>query len=222
MRPKVQFERAVTKAYECLVERDVRTLPVDVEGLLRAQRNTHVLSVEQASEKLNKPLWLLNKDLQIAEAWTYRMVDEAGEMHYVVLLRREAIHPARLRFNMAHELGHIVLGHDGGNDNEEREADCFAIHLLCPAPVMREMMNGQHLVWAEQVAARCFVSVASVQSIARKPARPVRRELEERVAEQLKGQGEKYLIHPSRTRLWHRVQVGAYISGAYDPVPTEA
>lgn len=222
MRPKVQFERAVTTAYECLVKNNVRALPVDVESLLSHYRNTHVLDVEQAADMLNKPTWLLNKDLQMAEAWTYRMSDAAGETHYVVLLRREGVHPARLRFNMAHELGHIALGHEGSNENEEREANCFAMHLLCPVPVLREMMNGQKQVWAEQVAAKCFVSVAAVQSIARRPARPVRRALENQVAELLEGQGEAYLVHPARTRLWHRVPVGTYVSGAYDPEPTDA
>lgn len=60
-----------------------------------------------------------------------------------------AQHPAsRRRFNIAHELGHIVLGHDrlspeaGGPRDLEREADAFAAALLLPeAELRRELKN---------------------------------------------------------------------------------
>lgn len=56
----------------------------------------------------------------------------------------------RVRFTLAHEIGHIVLGHlsefretDGGgltreqNETLEREANAFAAELLTPLPVLR-------------------------------------------------------------------------------------
>jgi Zn-dependent peptidase ImmA (M78 family) len=52
---------------------------------------------------------------------------------------------ARIRFTVAHELGHYVLGHgDAGcpcpsRAEEEREADRFAAALLLPAAVLRSM-----------------------------------------------------------------------------------
>lgn len=38
----------------------------------------------------------------------------------------------RIRFTIAHEIGHIVLGHLEKNKNFENEANCFARNLLCP------------------------------------------------------------------------------------------
>ena len=52
---------------------------------------------------------------------------------------------------LAHELGHIVLRHTGQSDAEEAEANCFAGHLLCPMPAIRNMA-------AEEVATSCYVS----------------------------------------------------------------
>ena len=38
----------------------------------------------------------------------------------------------RIRFTIAHEIGHIALGHEESNDETESEADYFARHLLVP------------------------------------------------------------------------------------------
>lgn len=46
----------------------------------------------------------------------------------------------RIRFTLAHELGHLALGHPGTNKKEyEHEADLFASYLLAPSPlIMRD------------------------------------------------------------------------------------
>ena len=38
----------------------------------------------------------------------------------------------RIRFTIAHEIGHIALGHEESNDETESETDYFARHLLVP------------------------------------------------------------------------------------------
>lgn len=41
-----------------------------------------------------------------------------------------------VRFTIAHEIGHFVLGHsDTDGPGAEKEANCFARNLLCPLPV---------------------------------------------------------------------------------------
>ena len=209
MRPKTRFELATTLAYQCLLARNVRTLPVSPESMLRNCANTRLLTVEQAAEALGQPLEWIEKDVSVAEAWTYNLRDENGQPHYIVIVNRD-VHPARLNFNLAHELGHILLEHRGGNQNEEWEADCFAMHLLCPAPVVRQMMNRRGRVWAEQVAAQCFVSVSAVMTAARLPGRPVDQALEAQVAELLQGTAEPYETDEERTRLWHPVNMRRY------------
>lgn len=64
---------------------------------------------------------------------------------FVILLGRDAQYPAPIAFTLAHELGHIILGHlsspgaivdfgdasgDGPSDKEELAADQFALELL--------------------------------------------------------------------------------------------
>lgn len=42
------------------------------------------------------------------------------------------------RFVLAHELGHIRLGHCEDDKVSDSEANCFARNLLCPVPVIQE------------------------------------------------------------------------------------
>lgn len=227
MRPKVRFELATTLAYQCLLARNVRTLPVSPESMLRNCANTRLLTVEQAAEAMHQPLYRVERDLSVAEAWTYRLHGEDGQRHYIVVVNRD-VHPGRLNFNLAHELGHILMEHWGENQNEEQEADCFAMHLLCPVPAVRQMMNADGRAWAEQVAAQCFVSVSAVQTAARLPGRPVNQALEAQVAELLAGAAEPYETDPQRTRLWHPVSMEKYtarvpgtLKVALDPLEPE-
>jgi len=62
--------------------------------------------------------------------------------------------PARQRFTVAHELGHYALSHDpdkypvllrfpelNGEDDIEKEANCFAANLLVPKELLRETIK---------------------------------------------------------------------------------
>ncbi|MDR0223179.1 MAG: ImmA/IrrE family metallo-endopeptidase [Oscillospiraceae bacterium] len=48
----------------------------------------------------------------------------------------------RLNWTLAHEVGHIVLGHRGDGEAEEREANGFAAELLMPEPVISALASG--------------------------------------------------------------------------------
>jgi len=71
------------------------------------------------------------------------------EGRFAILLSRDAGYPAPVAFTLAHELGHIMLGHIGeaeaivdledpaiarDGDEQEREADRFALTLLTGSP----------------------------------------------------------------------------------------
>ncbi|HLH43207.1 MAG TPA: XRE family transcriptional regulator [Bryobacteraceae bacterium] len=56
-----------------------------------------------------------------------------------------AITGDRLRFNLAHELGHIILHQGGGGPNIEDEADRFASEFLMPADEIRSSLHRLNL-----------------------------------------------------------------------------
>lgn len=56
-----------------------------------------------------------------------------------------------IRFTLAHEIGHIVLGHIDDNAITDKEANCFARNILCPI----QISDGFH-VETEQEYVDCF------------------------------------------------------------------
>lgn len=57
------------------------------------------------------------------------------EGKYLIFYNDKDPYPV-IRFTVAHELGHFVLGHsDEDGPAAEKEANCFARNLLCPLPV---------------------------------------------------------------------------------------
>lgn len=65
-----------------------------------------------------------------------------GQPPLILLNRR---HPAdRMRFTLAHELGHLVM-HRFPNPNMEDEANAFASALLLPEREMREVFSGRRI-----------------------------------------------------------------------------
>lgn len=54
-----------------------------------------------------------------------------------IILYNETKPYYNMRFTIAHEIGHAVLGHSEENQLwEEQEANCFARNLLCPIPTV--------------------------------------------------------------------------------------
>ena len=74
--------------------------------------------------------------------------------NYIIFLNEEMIE-SRKRFTIAHEIGHILLGHhhkdgynlianDGLDTDVEKEANMFARILLCPPQIIRYLPKNPH------------------------------------------------------------------------------
>ena len=99
-----------------------------------------------------------------------------------VLLGKDSSYPATLAFYVAHELGHIALGHvaadrqivdlegevlaGDGEDEEEREADAFALELLTGSPDPVVLPTGPGRAHGRAVA---HAAVESAQGLAIDP-----------------------------------------------------
>lgn len=154
------YDRAATMACRCLLKLNVTTLPVRPLEILRRCHNTAVYTYQQAAEHLHIEEAEFDRRYGEADAFTLRQ----GQ-HYVVCYR-EGGNPARLNFTLAHELGHILLRHTEDAAADEAEANCFAGHLLCPAPVL-----AGHT--AETLATACYVSRAAAQAaLSQRPGTP--------------------------------------------------
>lgn len=181
MRRTPDMLRAARLAYRVLAAQEISTLPVDPLRLLRSCRDTAVFTSADAADILNIKEAKLDRLFAVSEAVTFLDTGE-GAARYIVLYRPGG-NPARLRFTLAHELGHRVLGHRTREPADEREADCFASHLLCPQPVLTCVDTPGELATA------CYVSLSCAKAAFRRVAYREEGDALRRVEQLLSGSG---------------------------------
>lgn len=136
-------------AWKCLIDHKITTLPVDIIRIARAS-DLHVIKDSHVSV--------------LAPLENGRSYYD-GKNWYIVYNDKSPLPLAR--FTVAHELGHIFLGHElkylkysraraiQQRPNFEIEADRFAIRLLSPACVLW----GLGLHSPEEIASYCHIDL---------------------------------------------------------------
>ncbi len=197
------MSRAAAMAYRVLIRRGVSALPVHPLEILSACRNTVVWADVTAAEQLKIPREVLLRQLANAEAITFRQTIQ-GETRFIVVYR-EGGNPARLRFTLAHELGHRLL-HRGDEPDMEREADCFASHLLCPRPTLGRLCARENTFSVEQAAVLAYVSASALQRLSRVEELVVSPEILSAADELLADWAQRVALPPQRPGQ-HRLQI---------------
>lgn len=137
-------------AWACLIDHQITELPVD---LLKITNNSGIVILKN-SEVCKLSGCENGASVLDGDTW-YLIYDDEATL-------------GRRRFTIAHELGHIFLGHEllngyhGRSFNtdkpqSEREADMFAARLLSPACVLWAL----DLHTAEEIAKVCETSIAA-------------------------------------------------------------
>lgn len=134
-------------AWRCLLNFKVSSLPVDVLGIARTA-NIHVVRNSLVHELSGQ-----EKGAALTNCRDWIIIYDDTQPVDVC------------RFTLAHELGHVFLGHDlkyakyagiqefVGKGKSEQQADAFALRLLCPACILHDL----GLTTAEQIATVCRV-----------------------------------------------------------------
>ena len=141
-------------AWQCLIDFHVDHLPVNVSEIAWSA-GVHVVK----NSRFNK--------LRPGEhARSYF----DGETWIIVY--NDAEDPVVSRFAIAHELGHYFLGHaaacakfahlrePGKKSKSEQQADMFALRLLCPACVLKDM----NVTSAEELAHICRIPLPQAEA----------------------------------------------------------
>lgn len=124
-----KYKQARNASWQCLIDYKVNSLPVKVSQIAK-QSDITLLK--------NSAVNLLSEN----ESGTTLM---QNDKLYIIYADEQS--PQRCRFTIAHELGHIFLGHlfskDGNGfattDDAEHSANVFARDLLAPACVLHEL-----------------------------------------------------------------------------------
>ena len=156
-----KYKNARNASWQCLIDYNIDSLPVKVS---RIAKQTDIVLLK------NSVVNLLSEN----ESGITLMQDDKL---YIVYADEQS--PQRCRFTIAHELGHIFLGHlfskDGNGfattDDAERLANVFARDLLSPACVLHEL----HATDAAAIANLCDISLEAATYRAERMAELERR-----------------------------------------------
>jgi hypothetical protein len=135
------IERAREAAILLLLEQNPAVMPVQVPKL-RFPVSILFDSMEGFCRVTNATMEQLSGWDCLQDGCTL-VINRKGHRCYLVLYHTNQS-GQRLNFTLAHEAGHILLGHTGDGDREEREANAFAAELLMPRILARELMRRFH------------------------------------------------------------------------------
>ena len=184
------YRQARDAAWQLLIDCHISSLPVSVSGICR---------------KLGYPLYSYRKaEKAIAEAGLSDQCQTSDGFTFVAggkpyIFYSDVCSPARQRFTVAHELGHVVLSHVGegtytvrnrepspSDEPIETQANQFAARILAPACVLHAL----GVTAAEEISRVCGISMQAAEFRAARLA-------------VLEGRG-KYLSHPLERRVFEQ------------------
>lgn len=157
------YQNAGDAAWRILLDCKVNRLPVDLNVICKS------LGVRTVSYRA--------ADTMISERGLSEIIAKSDGLTFYagdtpIVLYNEFCSAGRIRFTVAHELGHIVLGHVApggvtvanrdpapGDDPQETAANQFAARLLAPACVLW----GLDLHTSEEIAQACHISKQAAQ-----------------------------------------------------------
>lgn len=140
-------ERVLDAAYGCLLEQEWRTLPVEPEAF---KLDAVILSFQAYAQLAEIPVTRLLKEPALAEGCSV-----SGLHGRNILLFNADAPVSRQRFTVAHELGHLLLGHTLQDGRQESEADYFASVLLMPDALLAALQR-RRLLLTEAFLMRIF------------------------------------------------------------------
>lgn len=81
-----------------------------------------------------------------------------GDTVYIILYNNRVRSHGRRSFTLAHEIGHIILGHEDDGPVQEAEANHFAAQLLLPAALVWELLEHSGFTLSAHELARIFAT----------------------------------------------------------------
>jgi len=122
------YRKATNMAYRVLCRLGISELPITIFPVINRFPHLRLISYSQCCERHGMS-WVELMGLNISDRG---YICRKGKR--AVIFYNDRINPEIIRFTLAHELGHYVLGHTEDNSVTDREANCFARNFLCPVP----------------------------------------------------------------------------------------
>lgn len=157
---KANFIKARSKASEILVlQDDFLNFPIDVKKIKIPNSEIRFASYNDYAEQVGMDINLLTNNGQFEDAMIYR------KNNTILILYNDKIDSkGRILWNLAHEVGHVVLEHTSQNEKEEIEANTFASQLLLPQCLLKSLILGGKKISINYLQEKFGLSISASQS----------------------------------------------------------
>lgn len=141
------YAKAQKKAYDVATSCNQEKLPLSVKKIIRSFRNLHLQKYTDFAKSRSLSMNEVFDILDSEDGCLWRRSDNV----YIILYNDTKDNSGRIRFTLAHELGHYILKHHEKTDKTilsryalsdkeydvfEKEANYFAKRLLAPIPLI--------------------------------------------------------------------------------------
>ena len=122
---------ATNTAYETLMGNNLM-LPIKMIRILKKFEDIRLISYSEAARKTNRSYFEICDIFPSDFGFLSRHPRDPWK---AVIYYNDKKSIQTIRFTIAHELGHYVLGHLDDDDTAKKEANCYARNILCPVPI---------------------------------------------------------------------------------------
>jgi Predicted Zn peptidase len=137
---RVKYKSATERAYEVLLLNQTISVPINPKDIKLENIIIKIFSMQEWSKINNIPIYELTCKGKCNDGYT--QFYKKGNKQYAFIFYNEDNVTERQRFTIAHEIGHIALGHkDLNNIANEKEADTFASQLLLPHCILEKLVK---------------------------------------------------------------------------------
>src|SRR5690625_955136 len=106
---KPNYGKAQEKAYETLIRSQISTLPVNLKKIIKSIKGLHLIKYTVFAKEEGMTLKEVCDLVESEEGCLWKRSD--GE--FIILYNNTITKKERIRFTIAHEIGHYVLDHLG-------------------------------------------------------------------------------------------------------------
>lgn len=148
----MNYEKVYAAVLDVYEDCQIRSFPFSCKEVL-AHYGYRLMSYHEVSEQ----------NPELYQMCTLYSEDAFMDRTNHLVLYNSSILGQRPRFSQMHELGHIILGHEGEKEEQEKEANLFAGMILAPSMAIHysRLRNADDLAYAFQIsydAASCALS----------------------------------------------------------------
>ncbi len=156
------YERIKRRIADVFEDYGIKEIPVDVFEIARKMK----IKIVFASEILKKHPEKIDQYCLYKYPPSYMYYD-SNTQKFIVYIDDVGAKIERQRFSLAHELMHIILGHNEQNPKNESEANFGATYILAPTSLALLRPGEQSLLVPEKIARLFGVSVSEAEIVAR-------------------------------------------------------